>query len=129
MKAKTVDKIAIISALCCALHCTVLPVVVGLSTWAGMAIFVENPWVEYAFIVSGILLAYFSLGKSLKEHKNHSPARMAIIGVIILLVSRMHIFHDFELFLTVSGALFLIVAHAKNIQITYKLRKKRLDVS
>jgi len=128
MKSKTVDRIAIISALCCALHCTVLPVLIGISAWAGLAIFVENPWIEYGFILLGILLAYFSLGKSLKEHKNHSPSRMAVIGVLILLASRFHVFHDFELFLTISGALFLIVAHAKNMQLTYKFRRKNLGI-
>lgn len=123
MKSKTIDKIAIISALCCAIHCTLLPIMFGLTAWAGLSIF-ENPWLEYGFIISGILLAYFSLGKSLKEHRNHSPAGMGIIGVIILIISRLEALHAIEGVLTVLGALFLVVAHAKNIQVTYKFRKQ-----
>jgi len=116
MKSKTVDKIAIISSLCCALHCTLLPVLFGLTTWAGLAIF-RNPWIEYGFIFSSILLAYFSFSKSLKKHRNHSPARMAIIGIIILLISRIELLHDFESILIVFGTLFLVVAHIKNIKL------------
>lgn len=125
MKSKTVDRIAIVSALCCAVHCAVLPILFGLTAWAGFAIF-ENPWIEYGFIITGILLAYFSLSKSLREHRNHSPTKMAIIGVLVLLVSRIELVHEMEGILTVLGALFLVIAHAKNIQVTHTFRKKNL---
>jgi len=128
MKSKTIDRIAIISALCCALHCTLLPVLLGLTTWAGLAI-LKNPLLEYGFIISGILLAYFSLGKSLKEHRNHSPIRIAIIGVLILFISRLEQLHEIEEVFTVFGALFLVVAHLKNIQITYRYRKEGKSIS
>ncbi len=121
MKSKTVDKIAIISAVCCALHCALLPILIGFTALAGLAIF-KNPWIEYAFIISGILMAYFSLSRSLKQHHNHTPATMATIGVIILLISRLEIVHEVETIFTVSGALFLVIAHVKNIYVMQRYR-------
>ncbi|WP_298351943.1 MerC domain-containing protein [uncultured Dokdonia sp.] len=123
MKSKTIDKIAIISAVCCALHCALLPILIGFTALAGLAIF-KNPWIEYAFIVSGILLAFFSLGRSLKLHRDHTPARMATIGVVVLLISRLEVVHEVETVFTVFGALFLVLAHVKNIHVVHRFREE-----
>ncbi len=64
MKSKTVDRITIISTLCCILDCAVLPMMFGLTAWAELYIF-QNPWIEHGFINSGILLAHLSLVRSL----------------------------------------------------------------
>jgi len=119
MKSTIIDKIAIISAICCAIHCAILPIVIGFTALAGLAMF-HNPWIEYAFIISGMLLAYFSLRRSLRQHRDHTPIRMAIAGVLILLTSRLEALHEVEVIFTVLGALFLIAAHAKNMIITHK---------
>jgi hypothetical protein len=122
---KTIDIITIISAICFALYSIFLPILLMLTTWSRLAIF-ENTWLDYGFIISGIYFAYFSIGKSLKKHRNQNPTRIAIIGVILLVLSRLEAFHDVEVVVTVFGAIFLVVAHSNTIMVTSKFRKESI---
>lgn len=115
MKNRLIDKIAITSSICCALHCALVPLFLGIFAWAGIQ-FLENPYIEWGFIFIGILLAAISLGSSVRKHKNHTPIRMAILGGVILLLSRLELSEPLEIFSTCLGSLFLLVSHLKNIK-------------
>ena len=114
MKNRILDKIAIVSSICCALHCALVPLLIGLTAWAGLR-FLENPLIEWGFITVGILLAAFSLGRSVRKHQNHTPLRMAIIGAALLIFSRLETTEAMEIISTCLGSIFLVMSHAKNI--------------
>ncbi|WP_435578207.1 MerC domain-containing protein [Gilvibacter sp.] len=114
MKNQTLDKLAITTSICCALHCAVVPLLLGITALTGLR-FLENPMIEMGFVAVGIFLAVFSLGRGALKHKNHSPIRMAIIGIVLLVVSRFEIGETLEVVITVMGSLFLIISHSRNI--------------
>lgn len=124
MKHKILDKIAIVSALCCAIHCALVPILLTITALSGLQ-FLKNPLIEWCLIALGFVLAFVSLRSSLRLHQNHTPKNMAIIGIVLLIFSRLHISDTIELISTCLGSLFLIVAHLKNIQ-AHKILRRRL---
>lgn len=123
MKYKILDKIAIFSALCCAIHCAVLPILLTITALSGLQ-FLKNPLIEWSLIILGCILAFISLKPSLKRHQDHTPKNMAILGIALLTLSRFPVLGSIEVVLTCLGSLFLIIAHLKNLQVNSKLYKQ-----
>ncbi len=124
MKHKLFDKIAIVSALCCALHCALLPLLLAFTALNSLQ-FLENPLIEWGFITLGFLFAYASLKPSLKRHKDHTPKNMAIIGLILIVLSRLDFLENMEIVITCLGSIFLIIAHLKNLQVNRRFFKQQ----
>jgi hypothetical protein len=122
MKNKILDRIAIATSLCCALHCALVPILLTITALSGLQ-FLRNPLIEWCLIILGFILAYLSLNSSLKQHQNHTPKNMSIIGVSFLVLSRLNIVGSMEVVFTCLGSLFLIIAHFKNIQANRKFHK------
>ena len=114
MKHKILDKVAIISAMCCALHCALLPALLTITALSGLQ-FLRNPLIEWCLIILGCILAFISLRPSLRKHQNHTPKNMAIIGITMLVISRLPFVGSLEVVLTCLGSLFLIVAHFQEL--------------
>jgi hypothetical protein len=71
------------SALC-ALHCALMPVVLGISALGGLA-FLASPWAEGLMLGSSGLLAATSLLPSWRKHRQWLPLALAAAGFAFLL--------------------------------------------
>lgn len=124
MKNIILDRIAVVTALCCAVHCALIPILFTITAISGLQ-FLRNPIIEWCLIAFGLVLAIVSLRPSLKQHHNHTPKNMAIIGASLLILSRLPFVGNMEVVCTCLGSLFLIIAHVKNIQ-AHKILKRQL---
>jgi len=117
------DKAGIIVSVLCAIHCLSLPILVSILPLIGLQ-FLSNEIVEFIFILLALFIATLSLsGSYFKIHRNFFPIAVLLIGFLILIVGR-NLFEEFEVVLTVTGALVVITAHIIN----WKLSNKTLAI-
>ena len=110
------DRVGMASSLVCAVHCAVLPLLVGLVPLVGASLF-EDRRTEWAFVaisfavgITSLLPSYFS------KHRKARPLMLFVIGLGSILTART-IFEDFhraEIPFVLFGACFVITAHLLN---------------
>lgn len=110
----TYDLVAISSSLLCALHCAAAPILLSFSALGSVG-FLENPYIEYAFIAIALLLARVSLYPAYKRiHHNKKPITIVLFGFLLILISRIPVPGLWEPINTVLGACLVSISHFVN---------------
>ncbi|WP_373519551.1 MerC domain-containing protein [Pricia sp.] len=111
---QTYDLIALTSSVLCAIHCVAVPIVLSFSA-LGSLHFLGNPWIEWSFILFGLLLVLVSLWPSyLKIHGSKKPFVFASIGFFFIAIGRLDFSAWWETGNTVLGAFMVAYAHYRN---------------
>ncbi|MEM6720728.1 MAG: MerC domain-containing protein [Bacteroidota bacterium] len=114
VKSNTIDIIALTSSLICAIHCAAIPIVLSFSSMSSLH-FLENPWIEWTFILMGVVFVFVSLWPSYKKvHHQTKPLIVAAIGFGLIAIGRLEFTEMWEVGNTVVGALFVSSAHYIN---------------
>ena len=114
LKNNTIDIIAITSSLICAIHCAAIPIVLSFTSLSSLH-FIENPYIEWFFIILGLLFVVTSLWPSYKKnHHNKKALIFASIGYMVIAIGRFEFTELWEIGNTVIGALLVSLAHYFN---------------
>lgn len=93
MKHNLLDKLGLATSLVCAIHCAVLPLVVGILPLIGMG-FMAHGLFDWAMVGLAISVGSFSLLHGHKKHKKHAPICFFIPGIFIILISLFVLTHE-----------------------------------
>lgn len=111
---QTFDVIAFTSSILCAIHCAALPLILSFSTLGSLQ-FLQNPWIEWTFIMGGLLMANVTLIPSFKNiHKCSAPLVFAFSGFFFIGLGRLDFAAWWETVNTVLGAFLVSYAHYRN---------------
>ena len=125
VKNKTIDIIAITSSLICAVHCAAIPIVLSFSSLSSLY-FLENPYIEWTFILFGVLFVFLSLWPSYKKsHHSTKPLRYAFWGFALIAIGRFEFTELWEISNTVIGATLVSMAHYSNWKILRTLENHK----
>lgn len=117
IKNKTIDVIAITSSIICAIHCAAIPIVLSFSSLSSLH-FLENPYIEWTFILLGLAFVFLSLWPSYKKtHLNKKPLLCAFFGFALIALGRLDFTELWEVSNTVIGAILVATAHYFNWKI------------
>lgn len=110
----TLDKLGMISALICAVHCLAIPVI--LMSGASFFGFIDHWIIDVCFITMGLGFIYLSIFRSYKKHGNKGPIYLSIVGLCFFI---MPVFYNHESlhFLFGIGGLMWASAHFYNHRI------------
>jgi len=123
VKSNTIDIIALTSSLICAIHCAAIPILLSFSSLSSLH-FLENPWIEWTFILMGVVFVFISLWPSYKKmHHQRKPLLLAGIGFALIAIGRFEFTELWEVVNTVLGALFVSSAHYVNWKLLRVSRK------
>ncbi|WP_462268028.1 MerC domain-containing protein [Mucilaginibacter sp.] len=79
------DKYGIGVSITCAVHCTILPVLISFAPLVGFKMFTGKV-VEFSLICLSIIIACCSLLKSYQNHRNLLPIMIAVIGLGCIII-------------------------------------------
>lgn len=114
IKNNTIDFIAISSSLICAVHCAALPIILSFSS-LGSLHYLENPYIEWAFIGIGIIFVFLSLLPSYKKvHHKITPLLYVVLGFTFIALGRFNLTEPWEIINTIIGASLVSTAHYLN---------------
>ena len=107
------DLIGFSASLICAVHCSLLPVILTLSAFSSLT-WLSHPWFEGAFIASSIVIATFALGKNFRKHV-HIRRSLQIIaaGFVFIILSRI-IHGEAHHYLAAIGGMIIAIGHIYN---------------
>lgn len=109
-----IDFIGFSASFACAVHCMAWPVLLSLG-FLGGAEWLENEMFEMLLIISSIIIASYSIGKSyLREHRNIYPVLWLLAGIGFLLSSLFLEHGTFHYILTALGGFSIAFAHFVN---------------
>lgn len=114
------DRFGIITSLLCAVHCSVLPVILALGLFSGIS-WMDSHMMEFVFIGLSVVFIITSLGHSfIYKHRNALPLKVAIVGLgcIALALFSPHMMHVFT---STVGGLCIAVSHYLNIRLLKSL--------
>lgn len=107
-------------SLLCMIHCF-LPIIlvsVGASLGAHqLAESMHQEWFHFVLLIPIVLLLTYSLPKSFRQHRNHQPIWLALLGLTTLVLALV-IDEQYETPITMIGSVFVISAHLINRKIT-----------
>ena len=114
IKNNTIDIIALTSSLICAIHCAAIPIVLSFSSLSSLH-FLENPYIEWTFIMLAIIFVFVSLWPSYKKyHHKTKPLLFASLGFALIAIGRFEFTELWEIVNTVIGASLVSIAHYFN---------------
>ena len=109
------DLLGFSASFLCAIHCMLLPLLLAFGASGGVS-WLENPFIEWSFIVSALILAGWSLVGSYREHHDRRPLQLAVAGFLIIL--GVHILHHaVGHYLAAIGGILIAYAHYLNWRI------------
>lgn len=118
------DFIGFGASLLCALHCTLMPLVLTLGAFAG-AHWLMDPLVEWIFIGASMTVAGWSLFRAyFKEHRNGFPLLMAAMGFLGLILAQ-KVFVSYAHWLMATGGVLIAYAHFYNWRLLHFCPKNR----
>ncbi len=102
-----------IASLTCAIHCSILPIVLSFGILSGWS-WLENEWIDFGFILISLFLVTWSLGSGYRSvHHIKTPLIIAICGFAIFAIGHF-LFHELEIYLSTIGGLLITYSHYKN---------------
>ena len=117
---KISDKVSIGISLLCVMHCLLFPLFLILSS-NYLTLFLNNELFHYTLLFLVVPLSLFALTIGLKNHNSFNIFIFGFIGIIFLLSALFFdikiLFVSSEIFLTILGSSFLMIAHYKNFQL------------
>ncbi len=118
------DFVGFCSSVLCAIHCTLIPVLISLAPLAGLQ-FLTNPIVEYSLILISIFIASFALFRGFaRYHRNPLPLVVVGYGFLLITLGRFTHAEWQEIFFSSFGAISVAAAHIVNwVQIKQHLSR------
>lgn len=112
------DFLGFSASMLCAIHCAVLPFVMTIGMLSGLS-WLNEPWVEISFICISIVLAALSLYPTYKKkHENVKPIQIALVGFLLLFISRIAGHGSmYEVIPIVIGGILIAISHVINWQL------------
>ena len=108
------DFVGFSASMLCAIHCAVLPFLLTLAPLAGLQ-FLENPWIEYSFIILSLLIAANALVHGYRRHHHKSLALfVALVGFLLIALGRLIELEWTEILFTSLGGVTIAIAHLIN---------------
>lgn len=83
-----IDKIGIISSLTCAIHCTVLPIVLILFPVFSLSLLTHEKF-EWFMLALSLVLGLSSLCFGYKKHKSVKALSLLAVGILLLLIGKL----------------------------------------
>lgn len=108
------DAFGFSASLLCALHCLAMPVLLSVVPITGVQ-FLDNPLIEYSFIVLSLVVAGSSLIRSyFKYHRDAFPLQLLSAGFLFIIGGRFPGHEGAEGILTAIGGICIALAHYTN---------------
>lgn len=106
------DALGIATSLACAIHCAILPLMLGSLPIMGINL-VNNEGFEYFMIFLAFGIGTYSLWHGFRRH-HHSFLPLAIFFSGITLLVAKQVWHNWQLLLLPLAVVFIIAAHVLN---------------
>lgn len=115
--AARLDQVGIIASGLCALHCLLMPLVIGLLPLIGLSSLADEP-TEWALMCLAIALGLWRLLPSFWNHRRWQPLLLLALGAGMFLIARLwwEEMRLLETFGVVLGGMLLATAHALNMR-------------
>ena len=109
-----IDFVGFTASLLCAIHCSVLPLLLSMAPLAGLQ-FLDNHWIEFGVILVSLIIASKALIYGYNKH-HHKLLPLAIVLVGFTLIGLGQLLHEEigEVVLTTSGGVTIALAHYVN---------------
>lgn len=117
------DLLGFAGSTLCALHCSALPVLLAMGMLSGLE-WMESHWVEYAFFISAVFLAGYTILRSYLQHRKPLALIVVSAGFITFLIGIVQHNHA-EIGLTTLGGVLIAIAH----MINYKAQQTKLETA
>ena len=116
------DFLGFSASMLCAVHCSILPILLTIGAFSGLA-WMQEPVVEFVFIGLSIVFASWSLVTSyLKHHNQFSPIVVVFTGFLLIILSRF-VEGAGEAIFTSVGGFTIAVAHVINWRLLRKFHQ------
>jgi len=110
-----------IASITCAIHCSVLPIVLSLGLMSGWS-WLANEWIDLLLIIISAILVYWSLGSGYRDvHHHKGPLSLALLGFLLFGLGHFG-FHEYEMFFSTLGGILIAGSHFFN----WRLNKQHL---
>ena len=114
------DALGIGTSILCAIHCALLPVLMGSFPVFGVNI-IHNLAFEWSMIVIAFVVGSYSLFHGyIKHHRSLVPVLIFGIGFIFLVLKQF--FAQYEISLLIIAVIFIISAHFYNYRLCHRSR-------
>ncbi|QEC43088.1 MerC domain-containing protein [Pseudobacter ginsenosidimutans] len=122
------DHLGIFTSIVCAIHCTVLPLIISSLPFLGIDI-LESAAIEWGLIAMAFLFGFLSLNHGYRRHHQKKlPALLFCAGFAFLIINQ--VTDEQILFICIPlAALLIIAAHITNIQRCRQSRKSSARVN
>lgn len=110
------DKAGMVTSILCAIHCALLPMLLGVLPLIGLG-FLATLWVEVLMVSFSLFIGIYALSSSCAKHQRNLPIIILITGFIILISGHL-IFSPYESILAPTGGLTIAFAHFINLRYT-----------
>lgn len=106
------DFIGMATSLLCAVHCSILPILLGFGLLNGL-VWTQSAWMEGLILSISLIIASLSLIKSYQSHKSAKPLLICLIGFVLF--GTAHVAgHGFHMVLATLGGTLIAAAHLIN---------------
>jgi hypothetical protein len=113
------DFLGMSTSLICALHCSAVPLLLSFGVLNGTHLS-HNHSFDLIMVITGLVIATFSLWKDLAIHKSYLPILTAVVGFVLLFFGVvMHLHHPAY---NIVGGLLVCCAHVINYKINRTAR-------
>lgn len=114
------DRLGIATSILCAIHCSVLPMVLAMGVFSG-ASWMDSHTTEAVFLSCSVFFVFSSLYPSYrKKHKNAMPLVIAGYGFAFFGIG-MLLPHTYHIIFSTMGGLSVATAHFINLNLLKKL--------
>ena len=116
------DRLGYISSILCALHCTVMPIILIAFPILSLSLFVSETF-EWVFLSLSLLLGLTSLCFGYKKHKSFKAFPMLATGLVLIVIGRImhqHTVHQKEIHIDLyniilfAGGILVALSHKIN---------------
>lgn len=106
------DALGIATSLACAIHCAILPLMLGTLPLFGMNL-VNHEGFEYFMICLAFCIGVYSLWHGYRRHHHNLMPLFIFISGILFLVAK-QVWHNYQYWLLPIALLFIVSAHLIN---------------
>lgn len=116
------DRIGYISSILCALHCTVMPIILIAFPILSLSLFVSETF-EWVFLSLSLLLGLTSLCFGYKKHKSFKAFSILATGLVLIVIGRImhqHTVHQKDIHIDLyniilfAGGILVALSHKIN---------------
>lgn len=116
---QTLDKAGMMASLLCAMHCALMPVLVTLLPFVGLA-FLADERVEWALLAVSAIIGISSLCLGFREHRSRRAFVVLAVGLGLLTTGRIaeeYAAGPWAIVLAVAGGLVVAASHFINTRL------------